>query len=432
MSYMLKEAFMIDLEEICRIYFNDKIKPKHLVEFEAVTPKQNFICGYINKKPNEYLGSMYIYSVNGIVSPQFVRSMPKINYTSHDNELESSPDGFYVAYEKLDGSCLIIYPLLLNGKVIEIVPKSRNTPVADDFLLSMFSLVDQNRIYNFFKENMTKTLLFELYGVMNKHDILYPKTYIDIRLIGMTRGDEICKIDEVIHTARQYHFKRPDPLFYLEHHNGKWSLHKGCCDSDLFYYLPEQNERIYYPTQYDCINALAELLQEINENYTNQHNRLGIEGCVINGVEKDTHKQLYIKVKPHDIIQQLRLQNGIPRRFILKEVRKYFDEYGSQVKSLYSEDKNHYLNYVTENLLEEFSESEVITKKTKRKIERVFFDVWEMMTPPQGLQDMCQKLIDEYPDLSTSELMRKFAEEHPEKKSKARLVYSVVKSIKGD
>ena len=75
----------MDLEEICKIYFDDQVKPKHLKEFAADTPEGNHIQGYINKKPNKYLGSMYIFKLNGIPTSQFVYSMPKIHYL--DNEL---------------------------------------------------------------------------------------------------------------------------------------------------------------------------------------------------------------------------------------------------------------------------------------------------------------------------------------------------------
>lgn len=418
-------------EEICDLYFNNTVKPKHLREFEITTPQNNIIKGYINKKANEYLGSLYIYSVNGLDTSQFVYSMPKINYISNDRSLSTQGDyQEYFAYEKLDGSCLILYPLLFNGKVIEIVPKSRNTPIADKFLLNMFKFIDQKRIYSFFSENSNTTLLFELFGVLNKHDILYPKTYIDIRLIGATRESEILTDKEVDKISLEYDFERPSVLFHIIHYKDRWRFYKCIDCGDILYYLPDNKEVIYYPTQFDCIYAIATLMQTINDNYYQEHQRLLLEGCVINGID-DNQRQLYIKIKPWDLLERLRCENGIPKRFIIKEMRKYFDEYGSQIDSLYDQDKNCYLDYIRSNLLEEFNESYVMSKTTRKKIKSVFFDVWESLTPPAGIQEICHKLIEKYPDDDISEIMKKFAVEYPYMKNKAKMIYSVLAQIKG-
>ena len=122
--------------------------------------------------------------------------------------------------------------------------------------------------------------------------------------------------------------------------------------------------------------------------------------------------------------------NGIPKRAIRKESYKYFDEYGvEQVKNIYNDDKLHYLKYIQKNLLEEFPENLVLSGKTSKKIERVFFDLWEKKTPNASIQNICQELGDKYSDKSISEVMRIFAKEYPQYKQKARTVYSVLKYI---
>lgn len=419
----------MDLEEICKIYFDDQVKPKHLKEFAVDTPEGNHIQGYINKKPNKYLGSMYIFKLNGVPTSQFVYSMPKIHYLDNDYRL-ADDDSYreYIAYEKLDGSCLIVYPLLLNGDVIEIVPKSRNTPVVDKFLFKMYQLIDKSRLFLFFRENRNTTLLFELFGVMNKHDIFYPKTYIDIRLIGATRESEILLDKDLDRLAEEYDFKRPVSVFKLIHYQGKWRYYIMCDSSDLFYYMPEL-EVVYYPTQKDCIDAMIDTMQVLNDNYYKEHGRKMIEGCVINGICQDGVRQLYIKVKPWDILEDCKFTNGIPRKFILKEARKYFDEYGSQVKEIYSNDKTHFEQYISKNLCEEFDEKYVYAKSTQRKIETVFFDLWKSLTPSASIQNVCHELVDKYPKLDLPDLMRKFAAEYPQFKKDARLVYSVLKKV---
>ena len=136
-----------------------------------------------------------------------------------------------------------------------------------------------------------------------------------------------------------------------------------------------------------------------------------------------------LKVKPWDILEDCKFTNGIPRKFILKEARKYFDEYGSQVKELYDHGETHFMQYISKNLCEEFDEKYVYAKNTQRRIESVFFDLWKSLTPSASIQNICHKLVDKYPELELSDLMRKFADEYPQFKKDARLVYSVLKKV---
>ena len=53
---------------------------------------------------------------------------------------------------------------------------------------------------------------------------------------------------------------------------------------------------------------------------------MAIEGVVING-QHFKNGQIYLKIKPKDIEEELSQLNTVPRRFIVKEVQKYFDEY---------------------------------------------------------------------------------------------------------
>lgn len=72
----------MEIEHIIKIFFDGKIKEKDLYQFKQKTKKGNWIEGYICRKPNEFLGSMFIEKVNGKDNPQFVHSMPKIHYYS--------------------------------------------------------------------------------------------------------------------------------------------------------------------------------------------------------------------------------------------------------------------------------------------------------------------------------------------------------------
>ena len=137
---------MIEIEEAVK-YFGD-CKPKHLRRFYEVTPEGNHIKGWICNKPNRYLGSLLIDTLWGEPHEQFVQSMPKIEYFNDERNicLDSEICGVTfidaVAYEKLDGSCLIIYPILdEHGKIVEVVPKTRGRAVADEHFLELYNKI---------------------------------------------------------------------------------------------------------------------------------------------------------------------------------------------------------------------------------------------------------------------------------------------------
>ena len=139
---------------------------------------------------------------------------------------------------------------------------------------------------------------------------------------------------------------------------------------------------------------------------------------------------MYLKIKPRDVEVELDRLTTVPRRFVVKEVQKYFDEYGSEVKEIYQDDENHYMDYVKRNLKEEFSYEQIEDPKTVRRIKNVFMDVWDSKIAPQSLQNICEDLISENPDVSVTELMKIFANKYPSKKRHSRHVYTILSAIR--
>lgn len=424
---------------MCTEFFDNKIKPKHLHKFTKITPEGHTISGYISYKENEFLGSMIIDTIltksgDKFNTLQFIHAMPKIHYYSEDNQLNEDGPCCYECVEKLDGSCLIVYPIYDNKcNLLEIIPKTRTQPVADEFILDMYKLIDKTTITEYFNLPFpqqfplkSNVLIFELYGILNMHTIYYPKYYINMSLIGCYSG-EILENNDLYSIAIDYEFDRPKTMLYIYcTHNGDW--HMDTLDPLLYKFV---DDKIAYPTQKDCIDAVKSVLQEVNDAYYKEYGFIRLEGLVINGYDKDGN-QMYMKIKPWDIEERCRTENGVPRRFILKEVYKYYDEYGFNVKEIYNKDKSHYYHYVIKGLSEEFSDEAINHPKTKKRIEDVFFDVMESKEPPQGLQEICQNLIEENPDLNVPELMRVFAEKYPHKKKLSRMTFSILKAIKKD
>ena len=415
----------MNLEELCEEYFKGKVKPKHLSQFEETTPKGNTIQGYINHKPNKYLGSLLITNVNGEECIQFIHSMPKIHYYNDSRDIPIT-ENIYYCFEKLDGTCLILYPLKNSkGEIIEVVPKTRGRAVADSHFIELYNKVDKKSINDYYKEN-SGVLLFELYGILNQHDIIYYDTGVDIRLIAIVDDDgnyinnPIDYTDYTYTDIMKYGFKLPDPVCVLYHRGTEWYI-----ESRSQKYYPYLKSKILnYPTIDDAVDGLMELLETLNKEFFEVNGRIAIEGVVINVITKCGYKR-FLKCKPHDIMIKHTTENGIPRKSITKEVLKYFDEYGSTVADIYNDDPNHHTEYLYRMLEEEYPIE--LIHRSKNKIEKIFMQIWDNKQIPESIHKICDDLIRDYPNQSVSDLMRVFAKKYPMKKKKdARLVFTVL------
>ena len=410
------------INHIIETYFDNKVKKKDLYQFKQKTKKGNIIEGYICRKSNEYLGSMFIEKVNNEDNPQFIHSMPKIHYYS--KKIEGIETEEIIFHEKLDGSCIIYYPLYQDGEVIEVIPKTRNTVIADDFIFNLLKKAITYPIEKIVKE-YDIVLMFELYGVLNQHEIYNPDAYCSLTLIGgySINTNQMYSNSMLDSFAEKYNLKRPRHLITVHGFRGVYFI------TFISPYL-----QIYYHNDRTSMHtSLSEVIQEIKKilSQVNQES-YNINGFVLTeGVVANMQKQIggYLKVKPEEI--ELK-HKGIPTIEIKKEVRKYWDEYGSKIEAIYKQDKKHYLNYVKENLAEDFPIDIVESNKTKKRIEKIFFTIWDAKTVPIGIQEIARTLCEENPELSLPEIMNIFSQQYPQKKNQARMVYSICKKIKGE
>ena len=405
---------MVDMENICETYFDGHVKVKHLRGFNETTPGGNVISGYISVKPNKYLGSCIITTCNGEETNQFIQSMPKIHYFEDERDISQSSISF--CYEKLDGTCLILYPLKnKNGDIIEIVPKTRGRAVADSHFINLFRKVDQKPIHDYYQDN-DGILIFEMHGILNQHEIIHYNTGVDIKLIAIFHDDTFNNNPV---EAGIYGFNKPDLVFKLMHQGTEWIV-KSCTDKFKSYL----GRNIWtFPTNIDAVDGIQKLLEDLNKEYIKYNGIRAIEGVVINTFNEAGHPK-WLKCKPRDIENEHRSQNGIPRSSITKEVLKYFDEYGADVREIYLTDKNHHTEYIERMLSEEYNEEYIA--KSRKKIERVFMQIWDAKIPPISIYNLADKLIEENPDKSIQDLMRIFSVEYPSKKKQARTLYSTL------
>lgn len=439
----MKEEIIIEKEKYCEKYFENKIKPKHLKMFKTTTPQKNEITGFICKKPNRYLGSLIITEVNDEKVEQFVRGFPKIHYWDKYHQINND----CCAYEKLDGSCIGVYALQnQHGDIIEIIPKSRNMAVADKNLVSMYKLCDLGSIKQYFKFKNRKNdvLFFELYGIKNQHSIKHYTTYIDLALIGIyeykfTFKDKkiygFVSGNNIYYIAEANGFKTPNLLFEIYKNDNGYEIfiHDSILHKYSYYLSKLTTNKIIVPTIYDGIIVIKDLLQELNESYKKENGHILTEGVVLNGFDKE-HNQLYIKIKPPSIEESARkeglMENGISRKFIIKEIYKFFDEHESKAKEIYINNPQYIWNYVQENLKEEFDNDLVENPKTLKRIKKVFLDVANSKEVPESINNIAIDLVKRYPEENIGNLMRIYASENPYRKKESRLVYSVLEKLK--
>lgn len=412
----------MSINHVIETYFNNKVKKKDLYQFKQKTKKGNIIEGYICRKPNEYLGSMFIEKVNNEDNPQFIHSMPKIHYYS--KKIEGIETEEIIFHEKLDGSCIIYYPLYQDGGVIEVIPKTRNTVIADDFIFNLLKKTITYPIEEIVKE-YDIVLMFELYGVLNQHEIYNPDAYCSLTLIGgySINTNQMYPNSMLDSFAEKYNLKRPRHLITVHGFRGVYFITFISPYLQIYY----RNDRTSMHTSLsEVIQKIKKILSQVNQESYNINGFALTEGVVAN-----MQKQIggYLKVKPEEI--ELK-HKGIPTIEIKKEVRKYWDEYGSKIEAIYKQDKKHYLNYVKENLAEDFPIDIVESNKTKKRIEKIFFTIWDAKTVPIGIQEIARTLCEENPELSLSEIMNIFSQQYPQKKNQARMVYSICKKIKGE
>ena len=270
-------------------------------------------------------------------------------------------------------------------------------------------------------------LMFELYGVLNQHEIYNPDAYCSLALIGAysITVKYMCSNSTLDILADKFALKRPKKLIYVKGHQGIYII--TSISPYLYRYLEKDKislHRSLFASLSELTQGIKKILSWVNQESYNINSFILTEGVVAN-----MQKQIggYLKVKPEEI--ELK-HKGIPTIEIKKEVRKYWDEYGSKIETIYKQDKKHYLNYVKENLAEDFPIDIVESNKTEKRIEKIFFTIWGAKTVPIGIQEIARTLCEENPELSLSEIMEIFSQQYPQKKNQARMVYSICKKIK--
>ena len=108
---------------------------------------------------------------------------------------------------------------------------------------------------------------------------------------------------------------------------------------------------------------------------------------------------------------------------IKKEVLKYFDEYGSEVLTLYNNNENLHTEYIYQMLEEEFSRK--VIDEYADKIEEIFMEFWNKRVH-ENINTISDDLIDEYANWGIDYCMNVFDKKYPMKRDESDKLYALL------
>lgn len=162
------------------------VNRKYWNEFDVTTDGGNQVAGWLCREESERLGMLAVTQVNGAERLEFIYAMPKIPYPyqrADDNARlvipvpQNATDARFNV--KLDGTCIIFYPLTDEaGEILEVVPRTRLQPTltpsrwGDWPALLDDAMPDRTNLERAVREQSV-ILCFELWGYRNPHLVRY-------------------------------------------------------------------------------------------------------------------------------------------------------------------------------------------------------------------------------------------------------------------
>ena len=182
-----------------------KKSPKRFEDVEDVFNPGNRLSGYICSESSKFYGAIYLTHINGMQCErgQLILSSPKMNYPYNRGgtfHFHHTPE-VSLAYEKYDGTAIVAYAYKFKGDMY-VTYKTRMTPILRSFELYNFEKMWKEILLKYpnitYLPSMDQTVVFELYGIRNKHLIICP-TWLDAALLfGIDRKSSQILLPEEI------------------------------------------------------------------------------------------------------------------------------------------------------------------------------------------------------------------------------------------
>lgn len=417
------------IEDAMRCF--DTTSKKRLQKIKFTTQHNYEIEGFISKKPNRYLGSIFVTSIDGRACSQLIQGMPKLGYWDayhHFNDPEidirAKEDGTNIAF------CALMDEY--NESVLDVIVKTRGVPgIADDFKMMLDNLNTSkayDHIYHY-----GGTLCFELFGKDNKHEIAYD-TDLDLRLLtAFNNSGEQCCSEYLDMISGKIGIERPDKLFYiLKTIYGRYCLNGLTRLYGRFEpYIDEKIKDMLFPVYHDNLKGVydhcGEILEQINKNSINKHVGAVIEGTIWTGQSNVERKSIIqVKCKPKSIKDGHISQNGIPSIFINKAIRKFKDDYPDHEEILKTRPEM-IIERVNAELLEDWDKLLIDSPKTQSRIETKMHQILAKKEIADHIVNLAKDLIEKHPGLdSAADYMRIFSQEHPDLRKKSNVMFNAL------
>lgn len=404
---------MLNKEEVAEQIF--ETSKKNTQGFTETTPEGNTITGFISRSRGNQLGSLYITTVNGEPTGQYVKGMSKLKYWDNHEPKEN-----ILITLKEDGTNIAMYPLIdHNGEVIEVLCKTRGMPLADKEFQKKTDSIIQDYHVERVKEHK-HTFCYELYGKQNHNEITYNDIELKMDLISIYDDNGVLyrphNYDDCVMIAFElekddlgYHVKPTQEFFeryeqYLE----SYTLEMSRVCKEL----------------YEAYNYISEFLEVINHNALKIDHINVVEGVVWNFYDKNRQEYLQVKNKAQSIMEGHKSRNGIPSLFVKKALRKFTDDNGKEgAKQVFNENKQSIIDFVIGELSEEWDEHYIHQAKTKHKINLLIDRKFRDKPVNEDIKEIANNLRENNPKTPIPELMSKFAFDNPELKHKSGDVY---------
>jgi hypothetical protein len=340
------------------------VSNKHVHHFTMTTPEEHEVTGYISKSRESTMGSLIIDEVDGKQTLQYIQGMPKIHYLDERTEL-STPN----ILEKSDGTNIVMAPLIVDGEHIETLFKTRGMPYCQEQWMEKIKQVITDNNYKAIEEN-NLSFSYELYGTDNHHETQYqflnlpPLNY---NLICVLEQGRALPYNEVVALSDHYKIGRLTEVF-MQLKENLWALTPSYMD--LYEdFLPKIERNCIQGNSLEEIYHLMEMFfEKMNMEFQNQnHGGIITEGAVWHYGENETHmlKNKALSVREGHIKQAC----GIPHEDILKAILKADENLDLDLDD--RKNRAIVLEYVQEELLEEYSKKMVEDQKVAQKFHSI-------------------------------------------------------------
>jgi hypothetical protein len=398
------------------------VNGKNIQHFKMETPDKNLVEGWICKSRGSNMGSLIIDTVNNQESWQFVRGMPKIQYLDERN----TPETPHVL-QKEDGTNIVMFPLLQNESCIEVLFKTRLMPECNDNWMNKIEQVIQPQHYSIVEQEGL-SFAYELYGVLNKHETQYQ--YQDIPDLNLTL---LCALNQgmalpyynMVDLSVKYRIKRVLDVFNIFHHDGLEASITPEYYRRFKEYLPDPNIPLKGDNLFELYHEMESFFEKVNMNFQDQHQG-GIitEGAVWHYGADETH---LAKCKAMSVREgHIKAACGIPHHDIKKAVMKGEENF-PDFEDAYRTNRSTVLNFIYDELSEEYSETMIKDVKSEQKVLSVLGKHFQKVKIDSELKNIVEKVNAEIgEEAAPADKMRCFAEMYPELRKMSGKVYQAI------